>query len=123
MLANPSGPAASFHPQCPFWSSEESLSGLEPGTRAEEALQTRAMEAEADLPPEASPDQFASHARDAVDLIHQCLAVHSRDRPSAVQLQGHRFLRDDGGGWTGHRGWEMRLSDSASGSGSDSESA
>ena len=44
-------------------------------------------------------------AHDAIDVVHQCLAVHARDRPSAVLLQGHRYFVGKEG-WSGRRGWE-----------------
>lgn len=103
--------------QCPFWSSEESLAGLHAGCRSEAALQAKADS------PEVLAEVHASgayiDAQDAVDFVHQCLHVHAKDRPPAVQLRKHRFISGKVG-WVGTRGWESLEGYSSAASGFDS---
>ena len=92
---------------------------MAPGSRADEALLARADEAELACPEE-TRDAYARYANDALDFVHQCLSVHARDRPSAINLRSHKFLVDTVGqdergelGWVGVRGWEAVLEDSS----------
>lgn len=87
--------------ECPFWTSEEAMAGLAPGTRAEAALASKVDSIDVD--DEDAPITYQA-TEAAIDFVHQCLQTHSRDRPSALHLRQHRFLAN--GGWTGVRGWE-----------------
>lgn len=103
--------------QCPFWSSEESLAGLYPNCRSDIALQAKADSAE--VAAELSSPQSEIDSQDAVDFVHQCLQVSSRDRPPAVHLRNHRFISGKTG-WLGKRGWETTDGYSSSASGFES---
>lgn len=106
----PLPPSHASTPQCPFWTSEESLAGLTPTSRATQALHAKAEITDESLPPNMTAEQAQDEANEAIDFVHQCLQTHARDRPSAVHLKQHRFLAG-GRGWLGRRGWEEAVED------------
>ncbi|SCV67935.1 BQ2448_56 [Microbotryum intermedium] len=108
--------------ECPFWSPEEAMKGLEAGSRADIALQGKieAFDREEDLNGiptmsttlETEDDEALSTLlprptmSDAVDLVKRCLETDPFDRPTANWVCDHRFLLGKDG-WNGRRGWEL----------------
>ena len=95
--------------ECPFWSSDESLAGLASDSRPYSALLAKAETVQiASADAQDGSSDANAQINDAVDFIRQCLHVHARDRPSALQLKQHCLLVGSSG-WQGLRGWESAI--------------
>ncbi|KDE06926.1 CAMK/CAMKL/PASK protein kinase [Microbotryum lychnidis-dioicae p1A1 Lamole] len=110
--------------ECPFWSPEEAMKGLEKGSRADLALQAKIDLFDGRVedtngkrivsPPmkdgevEETLSIFLPRPlmSDAVDLVKRCLETDPLDRPTANWVCDHRFLLGKEG-WSGKRGWEL----------------
>lgn len=79
--------------ECPFWSPDEAMRGLSPGSRALAALEAKATAGEG----------IMAHA---VDLVRRCLEINAADRPCADAVCDHAFFVGAEEGWSGERGWE-----------------
>lgn len=94
--------------ECPFWSPEEAIRGLEPGSRAELALRAKCTPAGegGEVPEivEAPTPEGAGSMSDAVDLVMCCLEVDPANRPSADAILDHKFVMGSDG-WIGRKGW------------------
>lgn len=108
--------------ECPFWSPEEAMVGLSPGSRAEQALRSKcetstpssifSLSPSSPISSESSSDEIndttegSGKIEDAVDLVMRCLEVDPDDRPTAELILEHRFICGKEG-WSGARGWEV----------------
>jgi protein-serine/threonine kinase len=79
---------------------DEVLAGLEPGSRAEEALEERYRA----NPDEGKEDDGGGRLEDAADLVRQCMQKEVGERPTAEALCTHRYLKGEKG-WPGFKGW------------------
>ncbi|KAK4052247.1 serine/threonine protein kinase [Microbotryomycetes sp. JL221] len=119
--------------ECPFWAQEEAIKGLEPGSRAYNALMTklahtRPSSSSSRETQSSSSDKLDNSQikmiscaseleqhienrtqprtmKDAVDLVMRCMETNASDRPTADLVCEHEFFNE--GGWKGHRGWEQ----------------
>ncbi|SCZ91304.1 BZ3500_MvSof-1268-A1-R1_Chr1-2g01321 [Microbotryum saponariae] len=116
--------------ECPFWSPEEAMKGLEKGSRADLALQAKIdlFDGMVEDPngtrtvsfsKEDDEDEALSNLlprpsmSDAVDLVKRCLETDPLDRPTANWVCDHRFLLGKEG-WSGRRGWELIVGEEGS---------
>ncbi|KAM0791994.1 hypothetical protein ACM66B_007106 [Microbotryomycetes sp. NB124-2] len=115
--------------ECPFWAQEEAMKGLEPGSRAFNALMKKLAHSrtpsvssndtqDSSVPVTASTTMGVGGLHDelrrectkprtmaqAVDLVMRCMETNASDRPTADLVCEHEFFVD--GGWRGFRGWE-----------------
>jgi serine/threonine protein kinase len=80
---------------------DDVLAGIEPGSRALEALDARC---DGDAADEGREPDGGGALGDAADFVHRCLEQDLANRPTADNLLTHKFLIGYGG-WTGRRGW------------------
>ncbi|GJN91905.1 hypothetical protein Rhopal_004930-T1 [Rhodotorula paludigena] len=97
--------------ECPFWSPDEAMRGIQPDTRAYSALQAKIASSTTStpsLPPAPSDDSDVPPPTmaDAVDLVMRCLEIDPQNRPTADMICDHAFLAGAQDGWRGLRGWE-----------------
>ncbi|KAK4046648.1 serine/threonine protein kinase [Microbotryomycetes sp. JL201] len=114
--------------ECPFWAQEEAMKGLEPGSRAFNALMKKLAQSrtpsvssndtqDSSIPATALMDRNDDYEQligrqplkprsmaQAVDLVMRCMETNASDRPTADLVCEHEFFVD--GGWRGFRGWE-----------------